>query len=270
MDYSPLKNSPARFLRKDSLEISFYRFRAASAGFTLLEMLVVVAIISFVIGVVVVNQRSFDNSVILSTTAYDVALSIRQAQAYGTAGLGVQGVPGGSAFPVSYGTGIDFSLSSPRQYIIFADTDPAGTGSCYPSSGGGGGGGGGGSGSTPPVSKTGDCLYTPPSGTSGDKIISKVTVNNGISISKLCFIKSSSSSWNCVSPSGGPGTFSRLNIVYARGDVTNHISHSGGSTPSTTDGTQACIELASPDGSAHEAIKVNAAGVISVDRNTCP
>ncbi|HQU07704.1 MAG TPA: prepilin-type N-terminal cleavage/methylation domain-containing protein [Candidatus Paceibacterota bacterium] len=222
----------------------------SSVGFTLLEMLIVLAIISVIIGIVVVNQRSFDNSIILSTTAYDVALSIREAEAYGFAGRGVTGGGGVVSFPVSYGTGIDFNIATNNTYTLFADTytSPSSV-PCYPSSSTGP--------SNSPAQKTGDCVFEPPP---LDVTLSTFNINNGITISK-------------IDDSAGT-SLSKLDIVFARGEVTNKMSatQSGGGTlaPNPPSFTTAHIELASSDKAAHACITVTTANIISVDQGTCP
>jgi len=220
------------------------RMQLGSAGFTLIEMLVVVAIISVIIGVVVVNQRSFDNSIILSNTTYDVALSLREAQAYGRAGHGVSG----TSLSVKYATGIDFNIMKGNTYTLFADT--AGTGCYTPASG-----------VVPrnsPSQKTGDCIYT----TNRDKPLRTFTINNGMYISKLC------TNNKCSSPSSL--TFRQLDITNTRSDVNTNIYIHGGNLSQLQSVNSACIEIASPDGSVHERITISKVGTIFVERNTCP
>ncbi|HVY72675.1 MAG TPA: type II secretion system protein [Candidatus Paceibacterota bacterium] len=92
--------------------------RALRAGFTLIELLVVSAIIIILTMVLLLRQSSFDSSTILRSVAYSVALSVRQAQVYGTSVLG--SASGGS---VKYASayGLYFSNSTPTSYVLFAD-----------------------------------------------------------------------------------------------------------------------------------------------------
>jgi len=53
------------------------------AGFTLLEVMVVVAIFGIMTAVVVFNYANFSSKVILTNMAYEIALTTRQAQVFG-------------------------------------------------------------------------------------------------------------------------------------------------------------------------------------------
>lgn len=91
--------------------------RTKRAGFSLIELLVVVAIMTIITSVVLVSQGRFGSSIILSNLAYDMALSIREAQSYG---LSVrESSPGSKRFDVGYG--IHFSTDRRDSYILFAD-----------------------------------------------------------------------------------------------------------------------------------------------------
>jgi prepilin-type N-terminal cleavage/methylation domain-containing protein len=93
---------------------SFKRSRFSGKGFTLIELLVVLAIITIITAVFLLQQRRFDSSTLLRSLAYSVALSLRQAQVYGTSVRQF-----GSSFNYSYG--IYFSGDS--SYILFADVN---------------------------------------------------------------------------------------------------------------------------------------------------
>ncbi len=93
-------------------------FKKSSFGFSLLELLIVMAIFSILTTVLVANQRKFGNNIILSGLADDVALSIREAQTYG---LGSKDVDGLGSFNNPYG--IYLSASNNARYSFFADTN---------------------------------------------------------------------------------------------------------------------------------------------------
>jgi prepilin-type N-terminal cleavage/methylation domain-containing protein len=52
-------------------------------GFTLVELMIVIAIFSIITTIAMADQGKLNSSVLLSNLAYDVALSVRQAQTYG-------------------------------------------------------------------------------------------------------------------------------------------------------------------------------------------
>lgn len=89
-------------------------------GFTLIELITVVGIITIITSVVLVNNNRYGGSVLLQNLAYDIALSIRQAQVYG---ISVRG-SGASNFNAGYG--MHFATSDIFHYELFADL--AGTG----------------------------------------------------------------------------------------------------------------------------------------------
>ncbi len=88
------------------------------SGFTLVELVVVTAIIVVVSAVVLVNQNKFGGQVLLQNFAYDVALSIRQAQVYG---LAVVRQGSGASYTFNTAYGMHFDISTPTEYYLFAD-----------------------------------------------------------------------------------------------------------------------------------------------------
>jgi prepilin-type N-terminal cleavage/methylation domain-containing protein len=78
-----------------------------SRGFTLIELLVVTAILVIVSGLVLANHSRFGGKILLQNLAYDMALSVRQAQVYG---ISVRQFGAGT---YSAGYGIRFSTSVP-------------------------------------------------------------------------------------------------------------------------------------------------------------
>ena len=92
-------------------------------GFTLIELLVVTGVIIVVSGVVLANQNKFGGQVLLQNFAYDVALSIRQAQVYGLA-VARSGSGSSATFGTSYG--IHFDIDDSKVSHLFADIDKNG------------------------------------------------------------------------------------------------------------------------------------------------
>jgi prepilin-type N-terminal cleavage/methylation domain-containing protein len=99
---------------------SHHTFRSGTKGrgFTLVELLVVASIIVIITMVLLLRQSRFNSATILRSIGYSVALSVRQAQVYGTSVLG-----SASGGLVSYAPayGLYFNYASPSSYILFAD-----------------------------------------------------------------------------------------------------------------------------------------------------
>src|SRR6185312_4659547 len=96
-------------------------------GFTLVELRVVVAIFLIITAITLGNQSRFSSDILITNLAYQIALSIREAQVYG---IGSKGVADNSSsginnFQAGYGIHIgasdDLTLK-PTSYNVFADT----------------------------------------------------------------------------------------------------------------------------------------------------
>ncbi|HEY0907941.1 MAG TPA: prepilin-type N-terminal cleavage/methylation domain-containing protein [Candidatus Paceibacterota bacterium] len=88
----------------------------AQAGFTLIELMVSIGIFSLITVLAVFNNAQFNSSVLLTNLAYEVALSVRQAQVYGVT------VRRDSSGLFTSAYGVHFSASTPSSYFIFQDT----------------------------------------------------------------------------------------------------------------------------------------------------
>ena len=87
-------------------------------GFTLVELLISVAIIGLVTAIVLVKYKSFDSSVLLKDTAYEIALALRESQI-----KSVSVVQQGSNFDNPYGISFTDSAANSKQYKAFYDND---------------------------------------------------------------------------------------------------------------------------------------------------
>lgn len=86
-------------------------------GLSLIELLVTIAVITIITTILLVNHSRFSGKILLTNLAYEVALSVRQAQVYG---LGSKESPiGSSNFNVGYG--VHFESANPTYFIFFAD-----------------------------------------------------------------------------------------------------------------------------------------------------
>ncbi len=84
-------------------------------GFTLIEMVAVLGIFMVLTSIVIFNYSKFRSDTILTNMAYEVALTIREAQIYG-----VSARSSGASFENAYG--IFIPSSSATQYSVFSDT----------------------------------------------------------------------------------------------------------------------------------------------------
>lgn len=91
--------------------------RRASAGFSLVELIISIAIIALITGVILARYGSFNSTVLLTSLAYDVALSIREAQVLGISVRSDAGV-----FSDAYG----MHFTEGTTYLLFIDSDDSG------------------------------------------------------------------------------------------------------------------------------------------------
>ena len=85
-----------------------------NAGFTLVETLVVVFIIGLLSTILIVNWRQNEKQYQLQMAAQEIVQNIRKVQ-----GMALNGSRYNNQIPFNYG--LDFDLSSPNSYIIFAN-----------------------------------------------------------------------------------------------------------------------------------------------------
>lgn len=131
--------------------------RKSGAGFTLVELLVSLAIMTIITLIVTTGRAQYENSILLTNLSYDVALAIREAQVYG---VDVRETGAGTrSFNTGYG--VHFNTAAPTTFTLFADKAES--------------------------DGTSDHFYN--GNTSGEKV-RDYTIKYGNSISAVCVVKS--------------------------------------------------------------------------------
>jgi prepilin-type N-terminal cleavage/methylation domain-containing protein len=102
-------------------------------GFTLVELMVTISIFMVISSVVLYENSKFNSSILLTNSAYEVALTVRQAQVYGVASRkvtiggfagGATTVGGKTAYQIGYGLYFDDSTADKsKRFILFADVN---------------------------------------------------------------------------------------------------------------------------------------------------
>lgn len=236
-------------------------------GFTIIELLVVVAIMVIITTVLVVRQQQFNSSTLGRSLAYSVALSIRQAQTYGTSVRASNSNFTAKAYGLYFDTSQD-----PSTYVLFADTNGNGRFDSPPS---------------------GDTNSNGVCDGSEDCVTKSFTLNGGYRVSRFCALFNSPEKFRCSDIPGVPDisqatAFGRsidvvgfnpglLNIMFRRPnpDACFYIEKDGqgagvdgddcsNGVPSNAKWTGGYIEVAAKGGATSWAITVNPAGQISV------
>lgn len=90
--------------------------RIEKKGFSIIELIVVIGIFSIILSVALFNQGKLNNNILLTNLAYEIALLVRETQAYGI-GVRAQNTEGG----FQGGYGISFDPRSPNRIFQFND-----------------------------------------------------------------------------------------------------------------------------------------------------
>lgn len=201
--------------RLSRLPVLAARRARASRGFTLIELLVVLGIITILTSIALSGQSQFNRTLALNNAAYDIALSVRQAQSLGLSSR-TYGATGNAGY------GIALMSGTPTAYTLFADTYPSENpddANC---------------GTHPrPSCKPGDGMYDDSS-----ELVQTYQLNNGFTLSNFCAISSGST----VCSANG---LTDLAITFTRPDASTVIL---GKASVWSRYTSACITLRSPQG----------------------
>jgi prepilin-type N-terminal cleavage/methylation domain-containing protein len=233
-------------------------------GFTLLELLFVIGIFSILTSITIYNYGDFNNNIIMSNMAYEVALEIRQAQVYG---LSVRGVStaAGQLFDTRYGVtfGVDYDAEgrdANKDFVIFSDywpykdpedgiDTPSGDGFCNSVIG--------------TLNSRCSVSYCEEDG----ECLEKITLLRGISFNKICVIAETDGNPVDFATGGCSDLASEqdsVHITFARPYTNAMVNFEGGDTDEKYN---VGIVLQSTAGS-QKAVIVKASGQISVENVT--
>jgi prepilin-type N-terminal cleavage/methylation domain-containing protein len=205
-------------------------------GFTLIELLVTLSIFVILTTLVLANDNKFGNSTSITDLAYDIALSIRQAQTYGFAVKSINGSYGNETSTTTLTHfGIDFNMSSKTTYTIFADQPTQ-------------------SGTIPPDGK-----FEP------SEAVETYTLTNGFKIKDLCSVNDTTNAETCTTALGA----TNLDIIFKRPDpdAYSQFYYGAGSSGNAVTSPQEHVRIIieSGDGSILKAVDVLSSGQISVE-----
>ncbi|MBP6974602.1 MAG: prepilin-type N-terminal cleavage/methylation domain-containing protein [Candidatus Pacebacteria bacterium] len=94
--------------------------KGVQSGFSLPELIIVIAIFVIISSIAMFNQSKLSSSVLLTNMGYEVGLAVREAQIYG---IGVRSEDLGTSFTGQYGAHFSVADGQERQVIVFADLD---------------------------------------------------------------------------------------------------------------------------------------------------
>ena len=219
-------------------------------GFTLIELMVIVAIMLIMTSVIFFNYNKFNSDMLLNNFAYDLSLSIRQAQVYGvatkesssaTAGGAVDSSTHSSSFLYAYG--VHFDIASSTNFKLFVDN-------VHPSFG----------------------TYD----TSPDEALQTYTFQKGVKIKEMCVDEDDYMIGTPCASFGG-SSVSKLDITFLRPNPEARIAAFGATDtvkiciidPQAGKGcSRAAIVLQNTDNSARKVVVISSTGQISVQKAT--
>lgn len=218
-------------------------------GVTVVELLVVLGIIGILTTVIVTSHATFNKTILLTYTAYDVALTIRSAETFGLGTKVNSSIPGGTRI----GYGMRFTPAGASSFTLFADSNSPGSEDdrgnvCHPLRADADG--------SEPDAIYGDCSYQ------DSEIVQSYELGNGMRVSRLFSYQGGGEEGEEIDA---------LDIVFARPDPQAFFSKDVGSIGGGYSAAIAavCVELTSPHGG-HSHTIVTRTGQIQVSSDVCP
>lgn len=215
-------------------------------------MLVVLSIIAIITTIALVGQSTFNRSILLTDTAYSMALSLREMQSLGLSSRRYAGVQ-------DAGYGAYFGTPPQSSYLLYADTvdaDPVNvalfTGCQVGSSLASGN----------PEKKPGDCIYTAGS----DQIVQTYRFDRGFTVSRFCGREGGT--LRCSDTADTTQQLTSLVVTFVRSTTdTAFLAQKNGAWVALSD---ARIYIKSADSSDERLVCLTQVGQVSVSNTTCP
>lgn len=204
-------------------------------GFTLAELVVVVGIMIVITAITITGQGAYNRSLLLTDTAYTIAMSLREAQSYGLSTR---------KFSTTQNAGYGLQISGTTDittYRLYADAYPTVA-----------------SGATPDA-KPGNNRYD--AAQAGSELLRTYTLNRGFTIREYCGTTSADVKL-CSN------VLSSIDIVFRRPNIETTITATR-TTGATVPLKCATIKVTSPDKQTDRCIAVSSMGQISV-LQSCP
>jgi hypothetical protein len=197
-------------------------------------MVVVIAIIMIITAIVISGQSNYNQTLVLTDTAYTVAFSVRQAQSLGLSSRSARGVTD---------AGYGIHAGNLGDYTLFADTERglASPGDAWCPLGLPG----------TPEAKPGNCRYD----AGQDQIVQTFTFERGFTMSDVC-VKNGTSALDC--------SVTGVDIVFMRPETRAVITAANGASY-----TCAELHIAAPGNApiATRVVRVSQLGEISVGQS---
>ncbi len=224
----------------------------APRGFSLVELIVVLGLIVLLTAITLTSQSSYNRQLILTSTTYTVAMSIREAQS-----LGLSSRMFGTTQNAGYG--VHFLKATPTSYSVFGDINSAvytiNRTTCPIVND-----------STLPEWKPGNCLYD-----NSSEEVTTYNLNKGFSIIDFCGIYLNNDQQltrACASGTASRDSMETMDVVFLRPNTEAIMT---GLTTDLRKRDYLCarIWIASPGGGNRKCIYISKVGQVSVPQS-CP
>ena len=200
--------------------------------------------------VVISGQSSFNKTFIVSNTAYDIALTLRDAETYGLSSRVINTTVKNTGYGVHFQIGNVFTLFT-DSYPALPSSGPVTT--CHTASD-----------STMPNAQPGNCVYEASYGTGQTERVLDYTIQNGITVNNFCVL--TSGTCQCaIGYSSCTGGLTSLDVSFSRPNPSAFISANGVYSSAYN---FACISITSPQGGTRF-VSVESSGEIAANSVVC-